>query len=47
MHGVAAQVEIEQKMKAVYHILGSSANFQAVSTWVSQGQPALAYHGVQ
>jgi hypothetical protein len=33
---VAAQVEFEsQKLKAVHHTLLSSAQFQAVSTWVS------------
>jgi hypothetical protein len=35
----AAQVEIdskiEAKLKAVYHVIVSSAQFQAVSTWVS------------
>jgi hypothetical protein len=36
--GVAAQVEfeskLETKLKPVYHILVSSAEFQAGSTWV-------------
>jgi hypothetical protein len=37
-HDVAAQVEfeskIEAKLKAVYHVLVSSAYFQALSPWV-------------
>jgi len=35
-----------QKLKAVYHTLVSSAEFQGVSSWVSQGQPARPYHVV-
>jgi hypothetical protein len=38
VQAVAAQVEFESnvqaKLKAVYHILVSSAEFKALSTWV-------------
>jgi hypothetical protein len=44
---VVAQVEfeskIEAKLKAIYHMLVSSAQFWAVSTWVSLGQAATPY----
>jgi hypothetical protein len=50
-HSVAAHLEIERKiqaeLKAVHHISVSSTCFQALSTWVSSGQPAPPYHGMK
>jgi hypothetical protein len=43
--GAAAQVERKQTLKAVYHILVSSASFQALTTWVSSFQLATPYLG--
>ena len=48
VHDVAAQLEIESKidakLKAIYHILVSRADCQALSTWFSWGQPSSLYH---
>ena len=35
-----------QKLNVVYHTLVSSADFQTVLSWVSQGQSALPYQAV-